>query len=65
MLPGEPRVGIGNTRFGAQVAAVIGRGRLEAIPVGDGQTEAAYLARLSIVLLPASEEARERLRVFG
>ena len=65
LLPGEPRVGIGNTRFGAQVAAVIGRGRLEAIPVGDGKTEAAYLARLSIVLLPASEEARERLRVFG
>ena len=26
LLPGEPRMGIGNTRFGAQVAAVIGRG---------------------------------------
>ena len=65
LLPGEPRMGIGNTRFGAQVAAVIGRGRLEAIPVGDAAVEAAYLAPLSILLLPAEEDARERLRVFG
>jgi protein ImuB len=65
LLPGEPRVGIGNTRFGAQVAAVIGRGRLAAIPLGDSTKEAAYLSPLSIVLLPADEEARERLRVFG
>ena len=65
LLPGEPRVGIGNTRFGAQVAAIIGRGRLEQIPVGDAATEAAYLAPLSIRLLPADDETRERLRVFG
>jgi DNA polymerase-4 len=65
LLPMEPRLGIGNTRFGAQVAAVIGRGRLEAIPVGDAAAEAAYLAPLSILLLPAEEDARERLRVFG
>jgi hypothetical protein len=65
MLPGEPRMGIGNTRFGAQVAAVIGRGRLEQIPVGDAAAEAAYLAPLSIQLLPADDEAREKLRIFG
>ena len=65
LLPGEPRMGIGNTRFGSQVAAVIGRGRLEAIPVGDAAVEAAYLAPLSIQLLPADDEARERLRIFG
>jgi len=65
LLPGEPRTGIGNTRFGAQVAAVIGRGVLEVIPVGDAKAEAAYLAPLSINLLPAAEDARERLRVFG
>jgi protein ImuB len=65
LLPAEPRTGIGNTRFGAQVAAVIGRGRLERIPVGDAAAEAAYLAPLSIQLLPADADARERLRVFG
>jgi protein ImuB len=65
LLPGEPRLGIGNTRFGAQVAAVVGRGALEAIPAGDAATEAAYLAPLSVRLLPADDETRERLRVFG
>ena len=65
LLPGVPRTGIGNTRFGAQVAAVIGRGGLEAIPIGDSKAEAAYLAPLSIQLLPAADDARERLRVFG
>ena len=65
LLPGEPRVGIGNTRFGAQVAAVVGRGRLEVIAVGDAAAEAAYLAPLSISLLPADDDTRERLRVFG
>jgi hypothetical protein len=65
LLPGEPRIGIGNTRFGAQVAAVVGRGRLEAIPAGDAAVEAAYLAPLPIRLLPADDEASERLRVFG
>jgi len=65
LLPGEPRVGIGNTRFGAQVAAVIGGGKLERITVGDGASEASYLAPLSIRLLPADAETHERLRVFG
>jgi hypothetical protein len=77
LLPGRPRVGIGNTRFGAQVAAVIGaRGeaapaataappRVEAIPAGGADAEAAYLAPLPIRLLPADDELRERLRVFG
>lgn len=65
LLPGAPRIGIGNTRFGAQVAAVVGRGRLERIPAGDAAAEARYLAPLSIQLLPADDDARERLRVFG
>src|SRR3954451_15614774 len=65
VLPGQPRIGIGNTRFGAQVAAVVGRGRLEKIAPGDAATEAAYLAPLSIRLLPADDDTRERLRVFG
>ncbi len=38
---------------------------MAAIPAGDTATEAAYLAPLPIRLLPADEEARERLRVFG
>jgi len=69
LLPGAPRIGIGNTRFGAQVAAVLGatRGgeRVEAITSGGPAVEAAYLAPLSIRLLPGDEEFRERLRVFG
>lgn len=77
-LPGAPRVGIGNTRFGAQVAAVVGAAReraqggnglqrpiVETIPAGDASVEAAYLAPLSIALLPANDEARDRLRVLG
>lgn len=65
LLPGKPRIGIANTRFGAQVAAVVGRGNLERVPVGDAAIEAAYLAPLSLKLLPADEETRDRLRVFG
>lgn len=65
LLPGEPRLGIANTRFGAQVAAVLGAGKLERVPVGDASVEAAYLAPLSIKLLPADDETREQLRVFG
>ena len=68
-LPGAPRAGIGNTRFGAQVAAVVGAARgaahVEAIPAGGAAAEAAYLARLPIRLLPADDDTRERLRVFG
>jgi protein ImuB len=77
LLPGPPRAGIGNTRFGAQVAAVVGAAhashwrpgepdpQIEAIPVGDAAVEAAYLAPLPSRLLPADDETRERLRVFG
>ncbi|HVM30221.1 MAG TPA: DNA polymerase Y family protein [Candidatus Limnocylindrales bacterium] len=68
LLPGRSRLGIGNSRFGAQVAAVIGarQGRMpEAIPVGGAAVEAAYLAPLPIGLLPADDSIRERLRVFG
>ncbi len=82
ILPGSPRTGIGNTRFGAQVAAVVGaavaRGRgsassagggghftFEAIPVGGAAVEAEWLAPLSIQLLPADAETRDRLRLFG
>jgi protein ImuB len=65
LLPGAPRMGIGNTRFGSQVAAVVGGGRLERIAPGDAAVEAAYLAPLPIRLLPADDETRERLRVFG
>ncbi len=69
LLPGRPRIGIGNTRFGAQVAAVIGaaagRAQLEIIAAGEAPAEAAYLAPLPIRLLPAHDETRERLRVLG
>jgi protein ImuB len=34
LLPGSPRVGIGNTRFGAQVAAVVGARQAAAMPSG-------------------------------
>jgi protein ImuB len=72
-LPGAPRAGIGNTRFGAQVAAVVGARRAPAsgtegvaiIDRGDAATEAAYLAPLPIRLLPANDEIRQRLLVFG
>src|SRR4051812_42431052 len=88
LLPGRPRVGIGNTRFGAQVVAVIGerndgsslapasrepdwsqppaafRPSL-AIPIGDASAEGSFLAPLSIGLLPADAETRERFRLFG
>src|SRR3954465_2767151 len=68
LLPGPLRMGIANTRFGAQVAAVVGgaKGRRpEVVAVGDGVAEAAYLAPLPIKLLPADELTRERLRMFG
>jgi nucleotidyltransferase/DNA polymerase involved in DNA repair len=61
-LPGSPRVGIGNTRFGAAVAARVGAG---AAALGGWQEEAAFLAPLPLDLLPASAETRERLRMLG
>lgn len=75
LLPGPLRAGIGNSRFGAQVAAVVGGRRgeegdvsgptLEAIPRGDAATEATYLAPLSIRLLTTDAELQGRFRLFG
>ena len=66
LLPGEPRTGIGNTRFGAQVAAVIGRGGLEAIPVGDARRSRPPTShRCPSSCCPPLTTTRERLRVFG
>lgn len=68
LLPGPTRVGIANSRFGGQVAAVVGAAhgrRPEVVPVGDARAEAAYLAPLPIRLLPADDLTRERLRMFG
>ncbi len=61
-LPGRPRTGIGNTRFGAAVAARIDAG---AVPIGGWREEAAFLAPLSLELLPAGAGMQERLRVLG
>ncbi len=62
LLPGAPRVGIGNTRFGAGVAARIGVGD---IPAGGRREEAAFLAPLPLTLTPAEPGVHERLRVLG
>ena len=62
LLPGRPRVGIGNTRFGAAVAARTGAG---VIPVGGRREEAAFLAPLPLSLTPAEPGVHERLRVLG
>ena len=62
LLPGHPRVGIGNTRFGAAVAARVGAG---AIPAGGRREEAVFLAPLPLGLLPTDAETQERLRVLG
>ncbi|CAN5598421.1 hypothetical protein BH23CHL8_BH23CHL8_26830 [soil metagenome] len=61
-IPPEPRMGIGNTRFGAEVAARIGAG---AIPPGDRREEAAFLAPLPLGLLPADGATQERFRILG
>jgi protein ImuB len=68
LLPGPLRLGIANSRFGAQVAAVVGAAngrRPEVVEAGAAAVEAAYLAPLPIRLLPADELTRERLRMFG
>jgi protein ImuB len=62
LLPGSPRVGIGNTRFGAGVAARIGAG---AIPAGGRREEAVFLSPLPLALVPAEPGVHERLRVLG
>lgn len=60
-LPGQPRAGVGNTRFGSSVAA-----SMEAsIPVGDAHVEAAWLAPQPIRYLPADAETHARFRRFG
>jgi hypothetical protein len=61
ILPGIPRAGVGNTRFGSSVAA-----SMEAsIPVGDAHVEAAWLAPQPIGHLPADAETQGRFRRFG
>jgi protein ImuB len=55
-------VGIGNTRFGAAVAARTGAA---AIGVGGHEVEAAFLAPLPLDLLPADPGTHERMRVLG
>src|SRR4029079_7166065 len=68
LLPGPLRMGIANTRFGAQVAAVVGGAngrRPEGVAVGAAAAESGYLGSLPIRLLPADELTRERLRMFG
>jgi nucleotidyltransferase/DNA polymerase involved in DNA repair len=62
LLPGQPRTGIGNTRFGAAMAARLGAG---AIPAGGRREEAAFLAPLPLGLLPVDPAVHERLRVLG
>jgi protein ImuB len=62
LLPGSPRTGIGNTRFGAGVAARIGAAP---IPAGGRREEAAFLAPLPLALLPADPDIQQRLRVLG
>jgi len=61
LLPGKPRAGFGNTRFGSAVAAVVERD----VPPGPSPVEAAFLAPLPIGLLPADEATRARFRHFG
>jgi impB/mucB/samB family C-terminal domain len=61
-IPWPPRTGIGNTRFGAEVAA---RTRRDAIPIGGQREEAAFLAPLPLGLLPADGPTLERFRILG
>jgi hypothetical protein len=61
ILPGLPRAGIGNTRFGSSVAA-----SMEAsIPVGGAHVEQAWLAPQPIGYLPADADTHGRFRRFG
>jgi protein ImuB len=66
LLPAAPRAGIGNTRFGAGVAASMARETtsLVTIPVGGAAEEATFLAPLPIRLLPAPDLAG-RFALFG
>ncbi len=62
LLPGRPRTGIGNTRFGSAVAARVGA---DAIPIGGHSEEATFLAPLPLGLLPADPETQDRMRILG
>lgn len=53
---------MGSATAAGSAAVVAG---FAAIPVGGADAEAAYLAPLSINLLPADQETRDRLRLFG
>jgi len=65
ILPGAPRAGIGNTRFGAAVAAGLARPpAVMIVPPGGADEEAAFLAPLPVGLLPAPE-LQSRLALFG
>src|SRR3990170_4792809 len=66
LLPTEPRAGIGDTRFGAAVAAALATrdAPLVAILPGGAAEEAAFLAPLPIGLLPAPE-LEQRFALFG
>jgi protein ImuB len=65
LLPAAPRAGIGNTRFGAAVAAGLARdGTLTVVPPGGAAEEAAFLAPLPVGLLPAPD-LQPRLALFG
>jgi len=66
LLPAAPRAGIGNTRFGAGVAASLARetASLMTITPGGAAEEAAFLAPLPIRLLPAPE-LEGRFALFG
>ena len=61
LLPGIPRAGVGNTRFGSSVAASMESN----IPVGDAHVEAAWLAPQPIGHLPADTDTHGRFRRFG
>lgn len=70
ILPVVPRAGIANTRFGAQVAAVVAgspgsTAPFESIPPGGAETESAWLAPRSIRLLPGDAQMQDRFRLFG
>jgi len=66
LLPAAARAGIGNTRFGAGVAASMAREAtaLVTIRAGGASEEAAFLAPLPIRLLPAPE-LEGRFALFG
>jgi hypothetical protein len=61
LLPGPPRAGYGNSRFGARIAAVVERD----VPSGDPTTEAGFLAPRPARLLTTDEAIRARFAQLG